>query len=306
MKSIIISVDIGGSHIAVSAIDGKNIIPNRTITLPVNSKGSANEILTTWSSAIKTCIKAVSEHQVIGLGIAMPGAFDYQTGIALFEETDKYNSLYGLDIRKELRSYLCYPDYEIRFINDATAFAMGASLFEFTRDQSTLVIVLGTGFGTALIRGNKPILKGKNVPADGCFWHIPYKDGIADDYFSTRWLINRYKELSGKFVSGVLHIARVYDSDELARKVFDEFGSNLGDFLSEHLANLSIETVLFGGKIANALPFFKSSLEAKLEAAHLNVSLKKSTLIDEATLIGSSLLFDDLLWQDLAPELPRK
>ena len=307
MKSTIISVDIGGSHLTVGAVESIELILDTMFTLPVDNNGSAHEILTTWSSAINECIDAVPNTQVVGLGIAMPGAFNYQSGVALFEDTAKYNSLYGLDIRKVLAEYLSNPVFELRFINDATAFAMGSSIRgEIISEQTTLAIVLGTGFGTALIKDHTPILTGEYVPEAGCFWHMPYKDSIADEYFSTRWLVNRYNELTDKHVKGVVDIANDYLINPYAKIVFDEFGENMSEFLRAHITNLSIRSLLFGGKIANALPLFQDALLSKLERYGLRVTLKKSDLIDEATLLGASLLFNEAIWNEIAEELPTK
>ena len=63
---------------------------------------------------------------------------------------------------------------------------------------NSLSITLGTGFGSAFISNRIPIVDGPLVPRLGCVYHLPYRDGIADDYFSTRGLLGRYKKLTGK------------------------------------------------------------------------------------------------------------
>ena len=62
-----------------------------------------------------------------GVGFAMPGPFDYVKGIPLFTgENGKYENINGIDVPVELRNYLgLSADFKIRFINDATAFAIG-------------------------------------------------------------------------------------------------------------------------------------------------------------------------------------
>lgn len=68
--------------------------------------------------------------KIAGVGFAMPGPFDYLNGIALFRDTvKKYVNLYGLDLPKVLYKAMCLPyDFPIRFVNDATAFAIGEDL----------------------------------------------------------------------------------------------------------------------------------------------------------------------------------
>ena len=77
-------------------------------------------------------------------------------------------------------------------MNDASSFAVGeawaGSASKFDRSLS---ITLGTGFGSAFISNRIPIVDGPLVPKLGCIYHLPYRDGIADDYFSTRGLLGQ-------------------------------------------------------------------------------------------------------------------
>ena len=65
------------------------------------------------------------------------------------------------------------------------------------KQKKSLSITLGTGFGSAFISDRIPIVDGPLVPKIGCVYHLPYRDGIADDYFSTRGLLGRYKKHYG-------------------------------------------------------------------------------------------------------------
>ena len=79
---------------------------------------------------LDACISV--EHRISGLRLAFPGPFDYENGISLLQGLDKYDTLYKVNLREELCKHL--PEFhlcpnEIKFINDAAAFALGEMNF---------------------------------------------------------------------------------------------------------------------------------------------------------------------------------
>ena len=90
-------------------------------------------------------------------------------------------------------------DFPIHFINDAVAFALGEDWIGKTSGSArSLAITLGTGFGSSFLKNSLPVVFGESVPKHGYVWHLPIEGGIADDYFSTRGLVNRYFQKSEK------------------------------------------------------------------------------------------------------------
>ena len=175
---IAIGIDIGGSHISCGAVDLKinDLIPGTCFDAHVDNKASAMDILNSWAKAIALSIDAVGINQVAGIGFAMPGPFDYVKGIALFAgDNDKYPNLYGVDVVSEIRFRLGIADHiPIRFINDATAFAISEAWIGVGQGTSRLIaLTLGTGFGSAFISDGIPVLEGNTVPDLGCVWHLP-------------------------------------------------------------------------------------------------------------------------------------
>ena len=127
---IAIGIDIGGSHISCGAVDllVNQLLPGTCFDAMVDNKASADTILSEWVGAIRKTLDAVGKDQVSGIGFAMPGPFDYANGIALFERTEKYTRLYGVNVVNEIRVRLELPaSMPVRFINDATAFAIAES-----------------------------------------------------------------------------------------------------------------------------------------------------------------------------------
>ena len=236
----------------------------------------------------------------------MPGPFNYEKGIPMFTgENEKYENIYGLHVPVELRKYLGTPEsFKVRFINDATAFAIGEDRIGKAKDVShSLSITLGTGFGSAFIKDGLPVLEGKEVPQYGCLWHLPFEKGIADDYFSTRGFLNRYKEKTGIALPGVKQLADLVDSDKIAKSIFDDFGLKLGQFLKPWIEKFGIEMLVIGGNISRAFPLFEESMRNFLSDEKIEMKISISELKEKASFIGSAILVDDKFYDKVRPIL---
>lgn len=302
---IVIGVDIGGSHITSAAIDLNilQIIPNTTYTGKINNKASKEDIFLNWSLIINQTISCLPVKKNLKIGFAMPGPFHYESGLALFENNDKYENLYNVSIPNELPKYLNCSEIEFRFLNDASAFGVGVSCMGKAKNISKVIaITLGTGFGSCFITDGIPQVNSIGVPEGGCLWDKPYKTGIADDYFSTRWFVKRYFEISGKQVSGVKDV--VDSDDDFSRTVFSEFSLSLAEFMSPFIEKYQPELMVLGGNISNAAEFFIHLLKSELQKKNLTTNITVSTLMEEAALIGSARLFDPYFWDKIKNDLP--
>lgn len=309
-KNVAIGVDIGGSHISCMAfdLDKQELLAGSGVQNEVDNHAEKDVIIQVWGDALYSCMKKAGVDKVLGVGFAMPGPFDYEKGISLFTgENEKFENTHGLNVPEAIREYLnLSSDFPIRFINDATAFAMGESGIGQAKEVSrSLSITLGTGFGSAFIRDGVPVVEGEEVPEQGCLWHLPFKEGIADDYFSTRGLLKRYEALSGIKYSGVKEIAVRYESDPHVKELFDDFGLQLGTFLAPWIQKFSIEMLVIGGNISRAYHLFQNSLLSYLENEGLSTQVAISELKEDAAFVGSAVLVDDGLYERLLPALRR-
>ncbi len=304
-RQIAIGVDIGGSHItsAVVNLEELRILPDTTFSVKVNNKATKEQILENWSLAINKTIESISANNSVKLGFAMPGPFHYKTGLAMFGGNDKYENLYNVSIPDELVKYITSPTVEIRFLNDATAFGVGVSAIGKARNYSKIIaITLGTGFGSAFIKDGVPQVVSENVPTGGCLWDKPYRNGIGDDYFSTRWCIKRYVELSGKQVNGVKEIAE--SKNDHSKTVFEEFGHNMAEFMIPFLKIYRPNLIILGGNVSNASEFFLPTLKSAIKNAGLSTDFEISDLMEDAAIIGSAKLFDSDFWNLVKEDLP--
>jgi glucokinase len=307
-KNIAIGTDIGGSHISCAAIDlvsGK-ILKESLSEREVNNQAQASVIIDIWADALKGALDKVPLEKVKGIGFAMPGPFDYVKGICYIKGVAKYENLYGFNITDAIGSSLDVPeDFLIRFMNDASAFAVGeawaGSASGFSRSLS---ITLGTGFGSAFINNRIPIVDGPQVPKLGCIYHLPYRDGIADDYFSTRGLLGRYKKATGKELSGVKELASLAGTDKIAADLFIDFGENAAIFLAPWLMKFNAEILVIGGNISHAYSLFGDVFEQGLKKEKCDCKVALSKLKEDSALLGSAYLLDDDFWKSVQHALP--
>lgn len=274
-------VDIGGTHITAALIDlpTKKIIPGSLKRSSVNAGGTADEILTAWSA----CIAAVKQkHEVSTICLAMPGPFDYENGISLMRGQDKYESMFGLNIKERLASTLNFPPLSIFTDNDAACFLQGevvGGAAAAHHEHTVVGITLGTGLGSAVFRG------GRSSSADR--WCRPFRDGIAEDYLCTRWFVRRWKELTGEKLEGVKEINAIAASNEKARQLFNEFGNHLGQFLLDFISDESPAVVVIGGNIARGWEWFYPALDAVTGGRYTNIEIVQASLGEQAPLLGA-------------------
>lgn len=310
MKKYAIGVDIGGSHISSVLVDIENecIVAESFSSQKVNNKEKAKIILADWALAINKTIKGINPEQLTGIGFAMPGPFEYESGVARFtHDVAKYESLYRINIGDELRLLLGLSDsVPFRFMNDATSFAVGESWIGNAKEYKKIIaITLGTGFGSAFIESCIPILDRNDVPKLGCLWHLPYKKGIADDYFSTRWFIQEYIKKTGVVLSGVKEISEnAHDNPEM-KSIFEEFGTGLGSFLSPWAKKFGAECLIIGGNMVGAYDLFGQSLENEIENNGVKTRIQLSELMELATMAGSGKLMDNNFWNNVKPLLSK-
>ena len=293
-----VGVDIGGSNIAACLYDSidKQLVLDSRSTFYVDPNWEAGRVLETWSAAISNTI-SFSHDKVSGVGIAIPGPFEYYEGISRITGVNKYECLYGLNVKNELASRLNMSVSQVRFINDASAFAIAVSTVGKAKPfKRCLAITLGTGLGASFIVNRKPVFSDPLVPKSG-FLYDQLVDGVmADELFSTRGLLQLYYLVSGKRASNALEIFQAANKDPLARKTFHLFGQNLGRFLSPFIEKFGAEILVLGGNISKAFEYFGDQLIAELPIDEVHLS----GLMDHAAMIVGALLVDDQYYRELS------
>lgn len=256
-------------------------------TVQINVGGNCDEFINCFKNLAEQIIAGskLDSNVIKAIGIAMPGPFDYANGISHINGVQKYDALFGVNIKREIARLFDTPLY---FVNDAEAFALGEyAAGAATNSFKSIVLTLGTGFGSTFLKsGSVQNTEGGGVPANGYLYNIPYKEGIADDYFSSRWFVKQWADTNRETVRNVEDIAKLAEKNDAdALKIFDVFADSLAEFLTPWINNFEPETLVLGGGIAKAAPLFIEKLSAKLNSA---TDIKICQLWDKAAIIGAA------------------
>ena len=288
-----IGVDVGGSHLCSAVIDLKGRkVCSESVKTSLDSKADAETILKGFEENLSRLMNKFGK-SVYHIGFAFPGPFDYHKGISLINGVDKFDSIFGINMIESLRARVCVerPEMlEFRFINDASAFALGECFCGCAKGGGrVMALTLGTGVGSGFVADYILDETSENVPERGEVYCLPFENTIADNCFSTRWVVKRYSELAGMQVSGAKEVADKYPSDSAAQQLFHEYGCRLGRFASPLIEKFKAGTLVLGGNISRAFPLFEKELKDNLPEG---LTIRTSSLLDDAAMIGASSLFN--------------
>lgn len=281
-NSIALGADVGGSHITTALVDLENgdIIAKSYVRSSVNAQGDVAGVISTWSSAIQSTLEKGGV-EVEKIGMAMPGPFDYHHGISLIRGQGKYDSIYGLNVKQLLTESLGVSMNQIRLVNDAASFLSGEVLAGAGKGYDHAIgLTLGTGLGSATYH--------QHIVKDADRWHTPFREGIAEDYLSTRWFEREFENRTQKLVSGVKKLAEMAATHDVAKRLFEEFGATLGEFLIPFIDEEQPEVIVLGGNIVHADKLFLPAIEQCLIEAGIATPVKRAMLGETAALIGAA------------------
>lgn len=274
----ILAGDIGGSHITAAlfenTIDKASLLELRRKT--VDSQGPKEEILNAWITVIQELIKAEKN---IMLGLAMPAPFDYKKGIFWIKDQGKFLSLFGVELKKELSQRLDMPTDRIYFVNDAEAFLRGESTYGGGVGHRDLMgITLGSGLGTSF--------KIKGEFTDAGLWTEPFKGGIAEDYLGTVWFIDWAEKNLHKKYKGLKELLSDVSDREILKPAFQEYASNLAEFIYDYDLKYNFDHVVIGGNIIKAKELFEKELKSSLFKLGYEKSISFSVMGEKSALFG--------------------
>lgn len=280
-SNYILSCDIGGTHIT-SAIVEKDTwkILNETITRShVNSLENAKSIFHDWTSNMKSCLEK-TDLEVVNIGIAAPGPFDYEKGIALMKGQSKYDSIYNLEVTAPILEGLGQSDLKILFINDAAAFLQGEVFgCGLEHKDRILGITLGTGLGSSVWnQGDKAF--------DADLWNTAYRDSIYEEYLVTRWFVKRFEELSGLKESGLREILEKHGESAEVSQLLSEYQEHLLHFMNFFSQKHECKSFVIGGNIVKA---WDRIFPDKSVLADFDVQIGQYQ--EHAAIIGAASLF---------------
>lgn len=307
-----VGVDLGGTNIQFGVVEPDGRVIARA-KLKTGAEDGVDKIVGRIAEGIEeACGEAgISMNQIAAVGIGAPGPVNPHTG----EVLEAVNLRWGRTPLCEMVSKII--DREVFLDNDVNVAVYGEARLGAARGVNDLIgCWVGTGVGGGLILGGR-IYYGKHYTA-GELGHTILWPGNApgtrsvEHNCSRTTIANRIIQLvrSGRkssldsladskaprIKSKVL--AEAYRSgDDLVREVVNDSADRLGVGLANIVTLLSLEMVVVGGGLIEALgePYLKRIREAVLRetfpaAAREELSVVQSSLGDDAGIAGAGLI----------------
>ena len=264
-----IVMDVGGTFIksGLMSADG-NLIDGSQQTIAINSDGSKEEICNSLTSAVSQGIALCKYHgyHPSGVGICMPGPFNYHTGISSM--VHKFAAIKDISLKETIRAELGDLDIPIVFGHDVNTQLYGEMCGGNAQEYANVCLVsLGTGLGFAMAQEGKVLQTETGSPLVN-IWNLPYEGGILEDYASKRGFYNTWEKVTGSRPGEDMSVADMGQlagsGNETALKVFQTVGKFIAVNIKEKLAEYKIERLLFGGQISRSFRYMEEAVKKEL------------------------------------------
>ncbi|MBY0541886.1 MAG: ROK family protein [Sphingobacteriaceae bacterium] len=243
-----IGVDLGGTNVRAGLVQKNNII--KVFSSKIESNGEENIVVNQVINAIQQVITA----EVESIGVGVPGILNTQTGVIY--DVQNIPSWKAVPLKDILENHFKIPVF---INNDANCFACGEWYFteESTTENNLTGLILGTGVAAGLICDGK-LYEGRNCGA-GEFGMIPYLDHNYEFYCSG----NYFKHFHNTDGEILYNLAKSNDKNALA--IFEQFGIHVSALIKTILFAVDPQTIVIGGSVSKAFPFFESILWSSLQ-----------------------------------------
>lgn len=252
-------LDIGGTFIKYGHSDENGFfIEGSASQQPFDSSAGREEILAAFETVVK---KTGASGRAF---FCMPGPFDFETGTCWMKQ--KFTGLYGYPLNPFFRSL----GLECSWIHDSTAFMLGefsdGTVKGYCRPAG---IILGTGFGFALMKDSKVLVSPNQRPVIS-LWNRSFREGTVETYVSRKAIRSHYRDGSLD-VKEIADLARGGDAGAL--EVMQAIGTDIADILELYLRDDDYDSLVLGGQIARSASLFIDILGRRLskpvfQAAH--------------------------------------
>lgn len=268
MKTYDLLLDVGGTEIKLNALtmEGTFLLEKHQHT-PAYAQESQATILAHFRSLLLSFIgEYQEEYELRAIGLAFPGPFDYQNGISLMQGLRKYETIYGVNLREAIQTWLTemgYHDVPIVFENDATCFSLG-EFHQATDSQKGIYLTLGTGCGSGFVESGQIVKTGYGLNQMGMLYDSPFKEGIIDEYLSVNGLKKLAEEKNYLFMNGKELAEAALTGNTVAQEVYQAFGLMIGEALKPFVEQFQPQEMVFGGQISQSLPLFQGGILTNL------------------------------------------
>ncbi|MCW2524980.1 MAG: glkA2 [Frankiales bacterium] len=279
-------LEVGGTHVTAAWISQPDWAVLQASRLELDATADGPRLVAALTGA------AVGLRAPAGArwGIALPGPFDYQSGVARYTGVGKFDQLNGVNLRAELtrglRAAGSAPG-ELTFLNDASAFLIGEWLGGAAQGtRRSMALTLGTGVGSAFLTDGEIVDAGPTVPEQGEVHLLSYRGLPLEDWVSRRAIRKSY----GQWDADVDEIAtRARAGDGAARRALTDAFAILGEVIGPWAKRFRAEVLVLGGSISGSFDLVEGPLRAGLAgSADATMTVARAHNLDSASLIGAA------------------
>lgn len=280
-REVVLSFDMGGSHVAAMAARVSSPFNGTRASLPLNEGGSATYLFDRVDEVGRMALSALTSSAVIvGIAVAVPGPFDYYNGVSWLQH--KFAAWHSVDVRKQLAIRFGIDEKDVVFLNDADAFLLGE--LQESCALRAIGITLGTGIGAAFAIDGRAVPATEILPNNCDLYALPWRDSTVEEFISTRGIMKLHEDRRGQYRS-VKEIAAKSSVDPIAADTMSAFGKELGLVIETYLLPFTPNTIILGGSISRSSEtFLPAALSRTRGLANL---LKISSHFESAALLGS-------------------
>ena len=308
---ISIGIDLGGTNIAVGAVDEAGKIIGRA-NRPTGAQRPYNEVIRDMAETVRDAAKnaGVEMKDVQSVGCGVPGFYSAETGRVPFCTNLGWKDV---PLREEMGKYFDTPFF---CDNDATVAALAeAKAGRSAHVQNSVLLTLGTGLGSGIILNGRVFAGSHGVAGE--IGHFIYhengvrctcgKRGCFERYASATALIRIGCEAALRHPESVLRditpnqmtartvVDAAREGDPAAVEAFDEYTTHLAKGIVSVINFLDPEMILLGGGVSAAGDFLLNPVREKVNQnkfystlPHGEIAL--AALGNDAGIIGAAML----------------
>lgn len=319
MSKKVIGIDIGGTNVKIGVLNMMGDILTKW-EIKTNKKDQGNHIVNDiWSSVQKHLTPFELEHDILGVGIGVPGFIDQNQGKILAAVNIGWKEY---ELKKVFEAKTPLP---VVVENDANTAALGEYWRDKTNKEDLIMITLGTGVGSGIITNGKVLHGSRGLAGEighfvvnpngylcncgrrGCLDTIASATGVVREAMQivhevpASNLAKFYLEHGKLTAKDVFDLAKI--GDEHCQKIIEQLNEYLGFALANLATIINPGKILIGGGLSKAGHTFLQQIEAAFyQHAHPWVSDKTelglAQLGNDAGIIGAAYLIKKTLKND--------
>lgn len=285
----VIGIDLGGTKINACLINEKGEIIQRS-AVETEAKKGRDVVL----NNIQKSIEALDYNDVLAIGIGTPGFIDAKNGIVTF--SGNIEGWTGLNLKNAVEEFVDIPVF---VENDANIALLAEKWIGAGKNYKDIVMItLGTGVGGAIYNEKSGLLSGSNFQGaelghiilhPGGDYCTCGQHGCVEAYCAGTAISKNYEKLTGNLLSGE-KILKISSQDVDARKVLENYQSNLAYFLTSLRNIFDPEVIIIGGGVIHSKDIWWDGMIEKFDKTcnnTENIDVVAAKFLNDAGVIGA-------------------